>query len=1172
MHLSVIRYSRPSILDRLRHDRHAVIEAGAGTGKTRAIEDIALDLLLATPCTIEEILVVTFTEKATAELRGRIRALLEAIISGTAPTDEASAAETREIDETGRRKLEAALFSFDRAPIYTIHGFCQRILTELAFDTGAGFQLEVVRRPPRFSSRLQICAAGRTCGGESSRGLLAQWLGRGDAAARDNLTDSLEKLLYEAHFHRYLESGALAENQRALARLSESFAVAPLRKAYAGLRQRREPASGAAEKLAKLIAKAGRDHEALRAALSGFDFEPLPHASWVLERNPDPPPATVALLDTIDACRRAMSLEVRIVDSFLPRVEERLAVAKSERREIDYDDMQALVWRAITGPRGDALIASLRDRFRYALVDEFQDTDDLQWRIFRAVFVNSGGRCRLCAVGDPKQAIYGFRGADVFSYLQARDELASGGVETVALTTNFRSTADLVAACNTILDQGAGRPIFSGPILYDKPAECGRPNLRACDAHGNSIVPVTAFRYAPASGAGSVPRMRAAIGRAIASTVRRILTEQAHRIAIEDEDGKRRLVEANDVYILTRTRAESFEIGGYLREVGVPFAFYKQEGLFQTGEAYDVLDVLKAVAEPGGRSARLKAWASPFFAVPFAQLAGIGEPAPGHPLTERLYEWKALAAGERFVELFDRLLHQSGLVGRELFLSNSERELTNYLHILEILLHEALNERLSLLEIISRLESYISDTARPAGINSNVQRIESERRAVQVMTVHMSKGLEADVVFLFGGIGRIQERSQVAIYHRDGERRIAVGGIARELAAEPISIEHQREDQRLTYVALTRARVKLYLPLFPGPSAKKVAGYYDQLNNRLEDLCGGHDSEVARLFEIEQVDDLDCDFSRPTPELQARLKTWRPPQSLTDDQDRTPESFFRHLRGAHAALITSSYTTLERSRAARPDLDVEPEDFKYDLEVASDAADLPGGRNVGIFLHEVIEKLDLASLAEPIDLASWRCREDVAALFAETMRRHQVRDARWADRGAEVVFNALRSRIELPSGVSIGPLYRCPNVREMEFIYPIPERTHPLLAAGRDRAWTVERGYLKGFVDFVFDDDRVTYFADWKSDRLASYDRGAIEAHVKAHYELQARIYSVGIVRLLRIRSEDEYQRRFGGLLYVFIRGVGSGATGQEGVFFRKPRWDEIVRYESGLIDEVGLR
>ncbi len=1069
--MSEIRYRRPAILDRIPRDNHAVIEAGAGCGKTHTIEHLVLDLLLSTPCTLEEILVVTFTEKATTELRSRIRALLEQVLSAGAPIGAASSDEVRTLDETARAGLETALFSFDHAPIFTIHGFCQRALTELAFDSGVSFGLAVVDSRGAFHTSFRAELRESLAAEPAARAILSAWLGSGAPAARESLTGSLEDLLYKSYVNRYMEMR--------------------------------------------------RDH-----ATAG-----------------DTP------------------LEVRAVDWFLPRVVDRFGRDKREKGQIDYDDMLIQVWRAIDGPRGDAIVTALRARLRYAVVDEFQDTDDLQWRIFHRIFVASELGNLLYVVGDPKQAIYGFRGADVFSYLRARKELRSRGAATVPLTRNFRSTSDLIGACNLIFDQQAAAPIFTGEIRHDAPAECGKPKLRLIDAVQSPLKPVTIFRYLPDAAPGSAPRMRAAIGRRIAMTLRRILSEEPHRITIEDQDNRSRRVEPNDVFILTRSGAESVEIGGYLREFGVRFAFYKQDGLFQTSEASDVLDVLRAVEDPGNRSHRLKAWMSPFFGVPFAQIAGIGEAPAGHPLNEHLFEWKALADEERFVELFDRLRHESGLVDRELLLSNSERELTNYLHVLEILLEEALRERLSLRELIARLEAYVAGTALPPGTNGNVQRIESERRAVQVMTVHMSKGLEADVVFLFGGTGRAPDRSPVAIYHDGYERRLAIGKAEKDSAKAAIRAEEEQENERLIYVALTRARAQLYLPFFPDSSLKrKVNGYYARLNDRLAEIVADR-TVSARLFEIEDVDDRES--ARSTADLGARLASWSPPQALIrDDRDGPPQPLLDDLRGRHAPLIIRSYTALERS--ARRDF--EPEDFKRDLEGATEAADLPGGRSVGIFLHEVIEKLDLTSLAEPIDLVSWKRRDDVARLFAETMRRYQVRDPRWTDRGPEIVFNTLRAPIELREGVAVGPLYRCPSVREMEFLYPIPESSHPLLDSHRAGAWTVARGYLKGFVDFVFEHGGVTYFADWKSDLLASYELPAIEAHVRRHYELQAAIYSVGIVRLLRIRSEAEYNARFGGLLYLFIRGIRPDGNGRDGVYFRRPSWDEIARCETDLI------
>jgi exodeoxyribonuclease V beta subunit len=269
----------------------------------------------------------------------------------------------------------------------------------------------------------------------------------------------------------------------------------------------------------------------------------------------------------------------------------------------------------------------------------------------------------------------------------------------------------------------------------------------------------------------------------------------------------------------------------------------------------------------------------------------------------------------------------------------------------------------------------------------------------------------------------------------------------------------------------------------------------------------------------------------------------------------------------HASLKVWSYTSIQHSRDAAEPFDAEEFRTAMDsLEARTGAVDLPGGRAVGIFLHEVIEKLDFESFGDIPNLKSWAEREDVRELFAKTMRRSGVTDSRWMTRGPEVVFNALTSRIALGENALEHGLYQLRNVREMEFTYPIPERHHRLLASAGDGAWVVERGYVKGYIDLVFQHADSIYFADWKGDLLPSYDPAAVTGHVDRHYGLQASIYALGIIRLLGIDTESDYNHRFGGLLYVFLRGVSPTGDGKSGLYFARPSWREIVSYESALM------
>ncbi|HUA32443.1 MAG TPA: UvrD-helicase domain-containing protein [Candidatus Binataceae bacterium] len=1069
--MKALAYTQPRTVRNLALDRNAIIEASAGTGKTFTIEHLVARLLLETPASIDRILVVTFTEKATGELRSRIRGVLERILRGDEMHPE-SDAETIELGSAQLELLRRAVVAFDSAPIHTIHSFCRRVLSELAFGTGARFGLELVDGQRAFHEAMRAALRETLAREDEPRGLLETWL----EDENRNLI-KLEKLLYQAHQARCLEMDL--------------------------------------------------------PAVEGEALEP------------------------------------RVVRAFLPQITARLEQMKQERGTLDYADMLSRVRDALRGEVGPALVVAIRARYSHALIDEFQDTDDLQWEIFRRVFVESGGANPIFLIGDPKQSIYSFRGADVHAYVAARRELTHT-IGVVPLVKNFRATGRMIEALNLILDQKAPEPFFSSAtidIAYDHPVECGKRELRASTA-GNEIVPVVVVRLA--SDGTSAGKARHALGTFIADEIHALLKDPDRVIEVRDHGVAAKPVSPNEIFVLTRTTRESEEAGRYLRARGVPFAFYKQEGLFQTAEASDVLDVLAGVADPSRRSNRLRAWASPFFAIPFAELPRLLDVDPSHPLNDRLMQWKSLADAERFAELFDALLYASGVADRELLLSDSERELTNYQQIFEILLEQAAAKRLSLAELVELLDDYFHERALPPGSDRNVQRLESERAAVQIMTIHKAKGLEADVVFMFGGShsGNDNEK-QVWIYHQDETRRVAIGKAQKTAAKEPIDREAADEDRRLSYVAITRARLRMYLPFFPeGSLQRKANGYYQHLNRRLAqmgELPIANDREQALIAGVDIGGRVDHDDAAAVPD-DNMFTSWRPPPALLEASFDKSASDLSALRGRRAGLRIESYTSL-----ARGVRDVDVEDFKRDSEAEPGivADDLVGGANVGVFLHEVIEQLDFESFEHSSGFDEWKARAEVRDLIERTMRLRQVLDPRWASRAQEIVFNTLCAPIEFGGQTVANGLRACDESREMEFTFPIPERAHPRFAAPSDGQWRTERGFVTGYVDFVFRQAGRIYFADWKSDLLDSYAPDAVERVVRGRYENQKLIYSIGVVRLLGIRDERDYESRFGGLLYVFLRGIAR-AGGRQGIYFHRPSWSEVCGYVSELGAKLG--
>jgi exodeoxyribonuclease V beta subunit len=1164
-------YFRPAILNRILRPGHKVIDASAGTGKTFTIEHVVVELLLTGAARIDQILVVTFTEKATAELRARIRATIEDVISGRS-AENTRPSDRRPLGDDDRVRLRSALFSFHHSPIHTIHSFCHRMLTELAFDSGVRFGLDLASGRHEFHEALRAELRERLKSDPRVERLVGEWL----SDERRN-SDSLEELLWRAHWQRYLRTAGRELNHQALTDLSNTFDAKVVTAGFqraAITDDARLDAIAAIAEIGPVINRTRGSISTLADGLLGFDFDricdPKPARRTQSEKRPSFPdqmPDRVrAFVNAADRTKAAMAIEQRAVDELLYAVADRMDARKRARGTLDYEDMLAWLADALDGPRGKSLAATLRERYRVTLIDEFQDTDELQWKIFRQVFVEGGSGNTVYVIGDPKQAIYGFRGADVCAYLEAREQLSKSEADTVNLRDNFRSTADLIEASNLIFEQNAEPPLFTGKIKYDPPARCGRPALRAVAANGDPIAPVTLLEFEPHGERYMVSRrMREAIGRCMAEAIRRIIFEPDHAIKICDEPKAPRQIEARNIYVLTRGNRDSVEISKHLRDSGVPFAFYKQDGLFQTREASYILDVLRGIDQPGRRSNRLKAWASPFFAVDYADLARLEEDRHPQPMLDHLFEWCTLAETERFADLFDALLHESGLAER-LLLSDDRRELTNYEHMFEILASDASRHGVSLGEIIGLLDDYISERATPAGDDPNIQRVEDDRNAVQIMTIHKSKGLEADIVALYGGFFANNAPDAVRVFHLANERRFAIGKPAQALADEEIKRERAEEDQRLLYVALTRARAKLILPCVPKGTLNRnrdLTGFYQPLNRRLCVLDSDPrsralftteiavsppaDSERDPKVEKSPDDNALCDWLAVTSGLAVR------------------ESEFTDLNARHPGLITESYTSLQAA---------EPDDFKTSvdaIDACADNIDLPGGRRVGIFLHAAIEKLDFNSFGDAPNLKSWMALDDVRELFASIMRRHGVDDPRWLDRGRELVFNTLTSRVLLGETMLEGGLCGLKSVREMEFAYPIPEPHHTRFGAGPDGAWTVGRGYIKGFIDFVFERDKLMYFADWKGDLLPSYDPNAIAQHVDRHYRLQARIYSVAVVRLLAIHNQRDYDSRFGGLLYVFLRGVAHPGDGKAGFYFARPSWNEIVTYESELMNPESM-
>ena len=1195
------RYPRPAELERLGRGHH-VVESSAGTGKTFLLEHLFVDLILTHGLACEEILVVTFTEKATAELVIRLRALI-ARLADLRMDDPKAIEATRApasaswlIDDKAKKLLAEALLAFDRASIFTIHGFCQRVLREHAFVQGRFFDEKLIGEETAFGHAFhEVLRTDIAQDGDLAAGIEG-WLTSGRSIA------ALEKLLRDCdaekttplrtHFDQARLVAAMAawrpiaaEGEELKRRLKLAKVKHPsIKSVVARLARASEIVAACAENPVRLLAAAMQKFASEARMKDGL--------AYVLERLPAAP-ADASLVELAASVRELneaiVPLEAYLAERLSPIIRERAAGRKRKAGLFDFSDMLHLVAKALAdpGPAGGELLQALRRRYRHALIDEFQDTDETQWSIFRRIFVESPGEHALTVIGDPKQAIYGFRGADVHAYLDARRALQAAGASRLVLDRNFRSTADMVEASNLIFDQSAEFFRRDSGITYDQPVRCGRADLRLLDESPAMAAPIVVFDVASASANGGrpvrAPTARATVQTAIVEELR-VLLDPASPLRLRGNwDGDRRL-RARDVFILTFTNAESHAIGRALADVSIPFAFYKLGNLFESSEAAEVLVVLRAVANPEDRSLRARALLTGFFDLDVTGAAACLDLGQAAEPVRLFHRFADLAREGDVPALFASMIDDSGIIRREVFAHASERTLTNITHVLEVLQAEWARSHASLPELADLLDAFVRGTQKPPSREGDLQRLETDKDAVQILTVHKAKGLEADIVFVYGGTGERTSGSPVHVLHEGGQRVLHVGRL--DATAEHLN-DQEREDERsrLLYVALTRARYRLYLPHYPR-ELRSLKGPYRRANQRLDDILAERHERACRHFSV-RICPVDSIRGRTVVLAGAALQAALLPQAFAPA--RAPDDLAA-IKAQRSGFAVTSYTAVKHARGEFTAVETDPRlaselalgkrSHEADREADHEAnhEELPGGAETGIFLHDILATVELADLASTPNFTDWYARPSVARLLEKMSRRH-ARPAAHVPLAARLVHRVYTARLRLGGSVIAGLASAPVALREVEFLFPIPESSHPLLSRPQAGTWTVERGVVKGFVDLLFEHDGRVFVCDWKSDALPRFDGDTLTRHCQQNYDVQARIYTIATLRLCGIRTLDDYGRRFGGVVFCFLRGLGSrseadnsaadkSADDSVGIHFLLPTWHDILSWETDMLGQ----
>jgi exodeoxyribonuclease V beta subunit len=1157
--------------------KHAVVEASAGTGKTYAIQNLVLDLLCREKVTLDRILLVTFTEKATGELKARLRKAIDDQLSRLPPPADPDGHKVTNDENPSRRALlQDALDNFDRASIFTIHGFCQRLLTEYALEQHHDLRREHVSDAELVRPALRQVQRGvwrRQLGPQLPQVLALADYNAGSAREWERKILELGRI-YRTDLHELRPApradalvlaapedaccamvAQLARHAGSVPGEVESHAWYTALSAvgvHHGTRQKRLGKFVAP--LLRWLGKALRDERPLQSFLrfqgsiaddfSDEGFAARGFLAFFEKISPahqqDIAAQCAGLTEAIQELQRfhetfgAVDIANQLVVQTVEQVRAALAQFKTEHGLFSFDDLIGDVHQALApdNPRVREFVGALRKRFDYAIVDEFQDTDAWQWRILHRLFVEgrAGG---LVVVGDPKQAIFSFRGADLPTYHQAvQTMLQATGLDRYQLETNRRTVDELLQPLNRLFEAGEWfddaskieyRPVAAPPederrIKLKRATDIGAP-LTIVDLR-RAARPKKAQRQFADYAAGEIRRLLAA---GVEFT--------------QGQDGAKRL-NAGDICVLVFKRAEAEPLAAALTAAGIPHSLYKQRGLWRSEEAEHVGIILQALAAPDDRAAFRKALLTSFFRVPPARLALCEDIPARHPARMLFQRWLVFAEKRQWSALSQSLLDETGVLFDDEAKTSLDRRFSNLRHLLGSLEEAAHRDNLDLLGLVDFYESrrQESDETQP-----DYQPIDTEAPKVKIMTIHASKGLEFPIVFLAGGFTK-RTYEPLAIYRNAGRR---VYNLDPDKAAKDAHDKEQdAEYRRLLYVALTRAMLKLYVPLV-NPGHKPYEGPVSTVLAPALDRAGLVSvSPFPGAAVVEPVSLLPATMANTFPERAA---------SKTIDGELFPAA---PAQMGKRGIVMRSFSSLQR--------DVSRTHFGEEVPRADDEGpeqppDPFRGPVFGDIVHLVLEKIDFAAVGTASSVAAMLEKNSpLRAVLDGPVARHAAKmrgrepleqfQSACAERVAQLVWNALRT--PLPElGCRLCDVPPDQRLCELEFLYPEDLGVVPADANHPDET------FVTGFMDLVFRKDGLYYLLDWKTNDLDGYDPPAIARAMDQHgYHRQYRLYLHALARWLGRRhgAAFDFLQHFGGVYYLFLRGM-SGDARSPGIFYRRP-------------------
>jgi len=1182
----------------------SLIEASAGTGKTYTIGSLYLRLLLkagennfSRPLNVEEILVVTFTEMATEELKKKIRErITDAIdkLTAFAETKDKSAFKNDEfltalyhdldIFEAIHR-LKLAEQNMDLAAIYTIHGFCRRMLMQYAFHSGIHFNLELIKDQSdllvRFANEfwrehfyplpfeMADFIANELGSPDYVLSLLESDLGKNlivDLENQQALSISITEFLHQYLGEYFKDIKALKRFWLESAGKISELITEELNKDYAkGEPKFLSRRSYNTSRLAKWIdqvnawANDPRDYVLNETLMSYFTQSALDEKG---EEGASPfiAPIFTELEERANALMSPDLLRRVILYHYRQALQQKLLDYKLNHQEKSFDDLLRLLCEALQGAQGDELAEMIRFQYPFAMIDEFQDTDSQQYAIFSKIYRdNPEKNTGFIMIGDPKQAIYRFRGADIFTYLKASDEAQSR----FELTKNYRSEKNLVDGVNALFD------FPQSPFIYQN------INFTAVDSRDDHLRFYLNGKAEPAYRfylTESDKVNKTEMAKICAISIQHWLKSAAENQAVFQNEDTCKTLQAANIAVLVKNRYEAEDVIQELQKLGIASVYLSdQSSVFDSHVAVELLRILKACLNVAERPI-LNAIATALFGLNAADIHQIQQnEADWQRWADSFAQYQQTWQRQGILAMLHQILLEQGISERLLSQATGERDLTDFLHLAEILQQAA-----TLHESEAALLSWFEKQIQGEGRQEAQIRLESERQLVKIVTIHKSKGLEYDLVWLpFLAVpSKVPSKKDINIYYSKERDETLWDMENRNLNA--LYEETFAEELRLLYVALTRAKYQMAFAL-PAQFDKKWNALHYVLSQgeigKEIALSAPKDTEtLLQTFKEKMQDNVEI-CTRPNleafPALSINTKNdelkaaeftgnieqdWRITSFTSIEQAHRRQHYFTESAGKKHTVFDDakdydSQNAIEISTALLN-------------ENESSILDLPRGKQVGTALHRHFENCYFSDLANTEEIDKLRQSLQLDETFTEPLQN-------WLQ---QISHTPLSNEI----GIALADLANKDCIKEMPFYLAIREHfdveafNHALKAHHHLPSEPLQfeqiQGIVRGSIDLVFRHNGKYYLVDYKSNflgsTLADYNQEALKKEMlHSHYDWQYLIYTLALHRYLQsVVPHYDYARDFGGVFYLFLRGMNGEP--QSGVFYDRPSVELITELD----------